>query len=217
MGCGGATFIALRALKERFGAFSRRGGASEKSNRRQGRSLIVHAGGFSKRLPNHASMGKVFAPCPLKGLRCEGVPTLLEAKLALFSRVPSRMADGVFVMCGDDLEVFDSSSRTCRRLSDRLRAGPVPTRRDRTRPSEHSSVALSAALTRKVKMGCSHGVFAVENVENVFKQCLETDQFASSFAILVLKVCCVPCPTLRPQTVGGNPARSGLCVSRRRT
>lgn len=53
--------------------------------------LLIHAGGFSKRLPNVSVTGKIFAALPFG----EPIYTMLEMKLASYIEFPSRMAPGV--------------------------------------------------------------------------------------------------------------------------
>ena len=55
--------------------------------------LLIHAGGFSKRLPNVSVTGKIFAVLPFG----DPVFTMLEMKLASYIEFPSRMKPGVSV------------------------------------------------------------------------------------------------------------------------
>ena len=98
------------------------------------RILLIHAGGFSKRLPSHTIGGKIFCPIPFflnNGnfkkriflLFADLVPkvtnqytkivrkcvSMLEMKLIMFVEFPSKMKPGVFLTCADDLTFFDSS------------------------------------------------------------------------------------------------------------
>jgi hypothetical protein len=80
------------------------------------RVLLIHAGGYSKRLPNVSVIGKIFATLPLgtlpshagvhlqlpvprgpHGLGTPGEPLyqMLEAKLAMYIDFPAQMAPGV--------------------------------------------------------------------------------------------------------------------------
>jgi fucose-1-phosphate guanylyltransferase len=64
--------------------------------------LLIHAGGFSKRLPNVSVIGKIFAALPF------GTPySMLELKLASYIDFPKKMIPGVFVTCADDIELMD--------------------------------------------------------------------------------------------------------------
>jgi hypothetical protein len=53
--------------------------------------LLIHAGGFSKRLPNVSVTGKIFAVLPFG----EPIYTMLEMKLASYIEFPSKMSPGV--------------------------------------------------------------------------------------------------------------------------
>lgn len=80
--------------------------------------MIIHSGGFSKRLPNHACLGKIFAPLPVgKGnvfffgfVDCKDV-TMFELKLSTFAFIPQQVDGGVvMITCADDIVVFDPKS-----------------------------------------------------------------------------------------------------------
>ncbi len=69
----------------------------------EGRMLVCHCGGFSKRLPAYAASGKVFAPVPSpSGAR----RTLFEAIVSNMSRL-RLPASGALVVCGDLAPRFD--------------------------------------------------------------------------------------------------------------
>jgi fucose-1-phosphate guanylyltransferase len=53
--------------------------------------LLIHAGGFSKRLPNVSVTGKIFAVLPFG----DPIFTMLEMKLASYIEFPARMSPGV--------------------------------------------------------------------------------------------------------------------------
>lgn len=65
--------------------------------------LLIHAGGYSKRLPNVSVVGKIFAALPFGS----PVYTMLEMKLAGYIDFPAKMSPGVFVTCADDIELLD--------------------------------------------------------------------------------------------------------------
>ena len=93
VGNGGATLLALSHLRTVLG-----------SAWTSARVLLLHAGGYSKRLPHVSVLGKIFTSMPI-----ESNWSMLELKLVMFGALPSRMiAGGVFVACADDIEVFDS-------------------------------------------------------------------------------------------------------------
>ncbi|XP_078263990.1 fucose-1-phosphate guanylyltransferase isoform X2 [Rhinoraja longicauda] len=64
--------------------------------------LLIHAGGYSQRLPSASALGKVFMAVPV------GCPAyqMLELKLAMYVDLPAGMAPGVLVTCADDVELY---------------------------------------------------------------------------------------------------------------
>ncbi|CAL8395714.1 unnamed protein product [Boreogadus saida] len=69
------------------------------------RVILIHAGGFSQRLPNASALGKIFTALPL----CEPLYQMLELKLAMYVDFPSQMRPGVLVTCADDIEMYSIS------------------------------------------------------------------------------------------------------------
>eukprot|EP00794_Sanderia_malayensis_P020351 gene20351-22355_t len=64
--------------------------------------LILHAGGFSQRLPSGSLLGKIFMALPM------GSPIyqMLELKLAMYIEYPQRMHAGMFVTSADTIELY---------------------------------------------------------------------------------------------------------------
>eukprot|EP00662_Eupelagonemidae_sp_cell21_P031067 gene31067-36802_t len=92
------------------------------------RVLLIHAGGYSKRLPNHSHCGKIFSLLPVPapadpraamtmlepalGKRVRVAQRWLELKLATFSHVAAQLptdGGGVLTTCSDDLIFYDHS------------------------------------------------------------------------------------------------------------
>jgi len=95
IGSGGSTLHILTKLRHDFG---------EKIN--SWRIIIIHAGGYSKRLPSHSCSGKIFSPLPIhtgKG----GPYQMLDLKLAMYLPFMEIMEPGVFITASDDIEVFN--------------------------------------------------------------------------------------------------------------
>eukprot|EP00039_Didymoeca_costata_P004650 m.75247 g.75247 ORF g.75247 m.75247 type:complete len:428 (+) comp12491_c0_seq2:22-1305(+) len=92
IGNGGATMYALSKLEDIYGA-----------SLDEYKVLLIHAGGFSKRLPIVSVIGKIFAALPFG----DPVYTMLETKLATYIDFPSKMKPGVFLTCADDIELLD--------------------------------------------------------------------------------------------------------------
>ncbi|CAL8307714.1 unnamed protein product [Lota lota] len=69
------------------------------------RVILIHAGGFSQRLPNASALGKIFTALPLG----EPLYQMLELKLAMYVDFPSQMHPGLLVTCADDIEIYSIS------------------------------------------------------------------------------------------------------------
>jgi fucokinase len=97
VGSGGATLNVLRHILE----------CSSESDPFTGkRILIVHSGGDSKRVPQNSACGKLFSYVPHQ-LPDGRNSTLFDEILIGFSGVPARMSDGMLVMSGDVLLIFN--------------------------------------------------------------------------------------------------------------
>ncbi|XP_051867758.1 fucose-1-phosphate guanylyltransferase [Pristis pectinata] len=91
IGNGGSTLHALLRLEELYG------------DQLDGFSvLLIHAGGYSQRLPSASALGKIFMALPLG----EPVYQVLELKLAMYIDFPAHMKPGVLVTCADDIELY---------------------------------------------------------------------------------------------------------------
>jgi fucokinase len=97
IGSGGATLNVLRRLLEESGEADPFTGK---------RILILHSGGNSQRIPQYSACGKLFSRVPreLPDGRCS---TLFDEFVISLSGVPARMSDGVLVMSGDVLLLFN--------------------------------------------------------------------------------------------------------------
>ncbi|KAI4872318.1 hypothetical protein NFI96_027745 [Prochilodus magdalenae] len=94
IGNGGSTLHSLQLLSDKYG---------EKLSRF--RVILIHAGGFSQRLPNASALGKIFTALPLG----EPLYQMLELKLAMYVDFPLHMKPGVLVTCADDIELYSVS------------------------------------------------------------------------------------------------------------
>lgn len=69
--------------------------------------LVIHSGGDSKRVPQYSACGKLFSPVQHELLN--GRPSsLFDEFIVAMSSVPPRMNDGIVVMSGDVLLLFNS-------------------------------------------------------------------------------------------------------------
>ena len=94
VGSGGATLSVLKFLREREEAFDRL------------RVLVIHSGGDSKRVPQYSALGKLFSPVPHE-LPDGRASTLFDEILISVSAVPGRMPEGMLLLSGDVLLLFN--------------------------------------------------------------------------------------------------------------
>lgn len=100
VGSGGATFNVLRYIAEQepsadpAGLFKGR------------RILVIHSGGDSKRVPQYSACGKLFSPVP-RQLPNGYASTLFDEFVIGMSGVPSRIPEGMLVLSGDVLLLFN--------------------------------------------------------------------------------------------------------------
>ena len=98
VGCGGSTMFALREMARKYG----------RERILASKVCLIHAGGHSKRIPNHSAYGKIFSTVPMQmptGHAC----SMLELKFIMFVDFPALMAPGVWLTCSDDIVFFDSN------------------------------------------------------------------------------------------------------------
>ena len=70
------------------------------------RILVIHSGGDSKRAPQYSACGKLFSPVPRE--LPDGRPSTLFDELVIgMSGIPSRIRDGMLVLSGDVLLLFN--------------------------------------------------------------------------------------------------------------
>ncbi|MBN3276551.1 TNI3K kinase, partial [Polyodon spathula] len=102
------------------------------------RTLLIHAGGYSQRLPSASALGKIFTTLPLG----DPVYQMLELKLVMYIDFPSHMEPGVLVTCADDIELY------CIKENETIRFD---------RPG-FTALAHPSSLS----IGTTHGVFVLE-------------------------------------------------------
>ncbi|KAE8606059.1 hypothetical protein XENTR_v10010586 [Xenopus tropicalis] len=107
--------------------------------------MLIHAGGYSQRLPSASALGKIFTALPL------GEPTyqMLDLKLAMYIDFPRNMKPGVLVTCADDLELYAS--------------GDLAVTFDRP---GITALAHPSTLT----IGTTHGVFVLEATTSGYEE-----------------------------------------------
>lgn len=126
VGSGGATFNVMRYIAER----------EQRQNPFENRRiLVIHSGGDSKRVPQYSAIGKLFSPVP-RTLPDGRGSTLFDEFIIGMSGVPSRLKEGMLVLSGDVLLLFN------------------PLQID---ASFHGAAAIS--IKEHVQTGKDHGVF----------------------------------------------------------
>ena len=144
VGSGGATFNVLRyiagqekAARENQSADKAlAAGKAQPENPFKGkRILVIHSGGDSKRVPQYSAVGKLFSPVP-RQLPDGRNSTLFDELIIGMSGVPSRIQEGMFVLSGDVLLLFNP-----------LQIDAI----------SHGAMAIS--IKEKVEVGKDHGVY----------------------------------------------------------
>lgn len=96
VGSGGATLSAVRYIAKSTG----------KTDFSGLRILVIHSGGDSKRIPQYSAIGKLFSPVPHE-LPNKKSATLFDELMILMSSVPTRISDGMLLLSGDVLLLFN--------------------------------------------------------------------------------------------------------------
>lgn len=136
IGSGGATLHVLRTLSEREGFLGDFYGK---------RILVIHSGGDSKRVPQYSVCGKLFSPVPRELPDGRG-STLFDEFLIGMSGVPSRFKEGMLVLSGDVLLLFN------------------PLQID-----AQFSGAAAISMKSPAEIGKDHGVFLNDGTDHVKK------------------------------------------------
>lgn len=98
VGSGGATFHVLKYIAQQTPELE-----DHFKNRR---ILVIHSGGDSKRVPQYSALGKLFSPVPRRLPNGFG-STLFDEFIIAMSGVPSRIREGMLVLSGDVLLLFN--------------------------------------------------------------------------------------------------------------
>ncbi|KAE8294261.1 Serine/threonine-protein kinase TNNI3K [Larimichthys crocea] len=130
IGNGGSTLYALQQLDDIYGKAL---GSL--------RVILIHAGGFSQRLPNASALGKIFTAMPLG----DPLYQMLELKLAMYVDFPLQMKPGVLVTCADDIELYSIAEDESIRFD------------------KPGFTALAHPST--LSIGTTHGVFVLDSSE----------------------------------------------------
>lgn len=136
VGSGGATFNVIKYVRNHSGDVS----CFEKN-----RILVIHSGGDSKRVPQYSACGKLFSPVP-RQLPDGRQSTLFDEFMVGMSGVPSRIKNGMLVLSGDVLLLFN------------------PLQID-----VQAKGAAAISIKEHVETGKNHGVFLNDGAGNVDK------------------------------------------------
>ncbi|MFA9376709.1 MAG: L-fucokinase [Lachnotalea sp.] len=98
VGSGGATFNVMKYIREN---------SNHKECFKNKRILVIHSGGDSKRVPQYSACGKLFSPVP-RQLPNGNRSTLFDEFIISMSGIPARIKDGMLVLSGDVLLLFNS-------------------------------------------------------------------------------------------------------------
>ena len=147
VGSGGATLNVLKAIAQRE--------QKDAANFFKGlRVLVIHSGGDSKRIPQYSTCGKLFSPVP-RVLPNGQASTLFDEFMVTTSMIPGRMQEGMLVMSGDVLLLFNA-----------------------LQIDTQFNGAAAISIKEDVDTGKNHGVFLGDEKENVkkflHKQTVET-------------------------------------------
>lgn len=127
VGSGGATFNVLKYIAQQDG---------HTENHFTGkRILVIHSGGDSKRVPQYSACGKLFSPV-LRELPDGRGSTLFDEFIIAMSGVPSRIKEGMLVLSGDVLLLFNA-----------------------LQIDSQFDGAMAISIKEKVEIGKNHGVF----------------------------------------------------------
>lgn len=135
VGSGGATLSVIRFLMQDHGSLDKL------------RTLVIHSGGDSKRVPQYSALGKLFSPVPHE-LPDGRISTLFDEFIICMSSVPSRIWEGMLLLSGDVLLLFN----------------PLQI--------DYSKDAAAISFKEHVETGKNHGVYLNGENGNV-RKCLQ--------------------------------------------
>ncbi|XP_047655710.1 serine/threonine-protein kinase TNNI3K isoform X2 [Tachysurus fulvidraco] len=142
IGNGGSTLHVLQLLRDQYG---------ESLSRL--RVILIHAGGWSQRLPHVSALGKIFMALPLG----DSVYQMLDLKLLMYVDFPAHMNPGVLVTCADDVMLYNAVQTV-----------------EFTKPG-----FTAFAHPSPLSIGQSHGVFVLEHGDELpvhdveYRACLQ--------------------------------------------
>ncbi|KAI1318250.1 hypothetical protein EDD11_006946 [Mortierella claussenii] len=138
VGSGGSTFLVMKFLQDKY----------PQSVLSEARVLLIHAGGYSTRLPHVSARGKVFTTLPQADAP-QGIE-VLDLKFVLYMHLLKDMPPGVFLTSADGVELFSSKTRF---------------------PSQSKPLTITAlAHPSSTHIGSTHGVYLLQDSEGLIEQ-----------------------------------------------
>ncbi|XP_055346636.1 fucose-1-phosphate guanylyltransferase-like isoform X2 [Paramacrobiotus metropolitanus] len=131
IGAGGSTFLVIERLRKLYG-----------TDLERQKILLIHAGGWSQRLPSASILGKLFMPLPIGNFDMD----MLDLKLALYMPFIPFMKPGIFLTASDDIELFNLT---------------LPT------PSSPHSGFVCLGHPSSLHIGSTHGVYVCDKSSTV--------------------------------------------------
>ena len=132
IGSGGSTLHVIHQLYEKYGIklFSMK-------------ILLIHAGGYSQRMPNCTVLGKIFS-----SIACQSkyINDFLDIKLAIYTPFSCGMQPGIFLASSDDIITCD--------FNEQIEAGYLF--------GSQSNDFILLAHESTLQVGKDHGVYAVD-------------------------------------------------------
>ncbi|XP_071088220.1 fucose-1-phosphate guanylyltransferase-like [Haliotis cracherodii] len=135
IGNGGSTLTALEHLHNEYGA-----------EMYQMKTLLIHAGGWSQRMPSASVLGKVFSALP----HGEPLYQMLDLKLAMYWSLVDKMKPGVLLVCADDFLVYNLGSDSDWSIPD--------------------TGFTAFAHPSSIEMGRTHGVYVIADQDKINRQ-----------------------------------------------
>lgn len=135
IGSGGSTMYILSELMEIYGS------QEELCSKR---ILLIHAGGFSKRLPSLSCTGKLFCPLPIEAKNGKLICLLYLKLIMTYPFLKFMKTGGVFITCSDDLEAFSLEG-----IDDALNS------------TVDGNGVIAIAHPSSIAIGETHGVYAM--------------------------------------------------------
>lgn len=116
------------------------------------RILVIHSGGDSKRVPQYSACGKLFSPVP-RELPNGNPSTLFDEFIIGMSGFPSRIREGMLVLSGDVLLLFNS-----------------------LQVDTQFKGAAAISIKEHVSTGKNHGVFLNDGNDYVERFCINSQK-----------------------------------------